>query len=331
MQDVLGISQTPLPLSMCPAGTNSTAGSSSNTTGDIEAPPSSCLSAAVTHTTAPSDAGGRPRASIPAIDTTTIKLPTHVVHFLRELNQEHDDSNPITEHDASPVVSSLAISLLHMGIMRRSDHRSHSEAFEKISALAHNIVAISKFEEKVSIGKKVENWLINYWRRKESAFQLEIRSGDLTSPLRSFAGRFPADFPERVRIMQEGQEPVQGHSARSVIGQGRRDLSNSPVLADAPIRAAETEEETEIETSSGAQIAGVAAETKAPPVLGVPLAPLNSPLDMITPHVRPVGPSSHSGAATTSSPAGDDAAPMLPPLLPLLLRSVPANADARLS
>ena len=166
-------------------------------------------------------------ASVATVLPKDVKLlPAHIQEELSELRTAADAAGSVTSHNLRPVVASAAIWLSReKGVLNEQDHPG---VIDKVSSLMHQVLPVEMIgtSEKnpvaTSFAERINYWLSNNLRRQTSKLQIEIAHDSPPSPelppaLRQLRERNPS----RLKRMPEGEEPTQGHSAKSILGKGR--------------------------------------------------------------------------------------------------------------
>ena len=146
---------------------------------------------------------------------------------------------PLKSGVLRPLVQSCAIWLAsELGVLGEEEHPGVLQKVGNLiraNGLRTECLALD-INQKVapSIEKRIESWLVNHVRRDRASFKLQIphdapASPDLAPPLRKLLSK------GKLKRCAADESPVQGHSARSILGKGRKsskeedDLSSSPI------------------------------------------------------------------------------------------------------
>ena len=168
--------------------------------------------------------------NVTPLDPGQLQLPDHITREARRLLRDSASDNPITEYQARPLIQSTCIWLLRQGVINTEDSPG---VFSTVSEMLHDMIQVNQLQvpagckRPVDFGTRIKTWFGNYVTRRKTTFQLEVAHDEaLNTPLRDL------DAANRIKVMGEFEEPMQGHSARSVLGKGRVLLPFSPTRLD---------------------------------------------------------------------------------------------------
>lgn len=152
-------------------------------------------------------------------------LPPHInaeANRLREMSTTLNNS--LSEFECRPLVHSTGIWMIRNGITHTSDHPG---VYAKINQMLHEIVPMNMLtrgnkgsRKPTSFGSRIEDYIKNYIRNVSRDFKLEVAADEvLSTPLRAL------QKINKLKVCEEGEEPIQGHSGKSIIGKGRKSIS----------------------------------------------------------------------------------------------------------
>lgn len=172
---------------------------------------------------------------LPGVKTVSpngLTLPAHLRQEALRLRKKAAEDNPLTEPMVRPLIVSTAVWLARMGVVCKTDHPG---VIDRVGELLHSeellpmkYLAVSKgSRHPTSFSDRINYFLINHPRRRNAegnrSFVIEVcHDEELDTPLRALRSH------GYLTIMDEGVEPAQGHSGKSIIGMGRPKRSESP-------------------------------------------------------------------------------------------------------
>ena len=178
------------------------------------------------------------------LDAEDIVLPEHLRGEAHLLQSKARSDNPITESQTRPLVKSCAIWLMLRGTINLEDSPG---VIQKVGDLLHDIIPLHLLQKRpggvpaIDFAGKIVGFLRNHVTSSKRDLTLQVpHDASLNTPMRAL------EHQGLLQRLDEGHEPVQGHSGNSIIGKGRRryDLDAKPLaLEPSPAAKSESDEQ----------------------------------------------------------------------------------------
>lgn len=155
-----------------------------------------------------------------------MKLPEHLVEEAQHLRDGAKKDNPVTEPQARPLIRSTVVWLMQNGTINKEDSPN---VILKAGELLHSFIPLHLCQvpkgkhNATDFATRISTFLQNSVTRTNADFKLQVaHDAVLNTPMRALEEKSLL-----VRV-EDGMEPLQGHSGKSIVGKRRARSESGP-------------------------------------------------------------------------------------------------------